>query len=415
MLFWITCALLTAAVTVMTLRPILSRRPIEPGAMSAEADLRVYKDQLSEVERDVARGLLTGQEAESARLEVSRRILSVDGTDEMAEPKQRSTFAEIVFYLSAAIVVISSLGLYLAYGSPGYRNQPHAARANQPANQASVNELVARVEARLREAPNDGQGWDVLAPVYLKRGRNRDAAQAYRKAIELLGETRKRLRGLAEAVLASTNGIVAPEARMAFEKILAKEPNLIAPRFWLAVGKEQDGDHKGAATAYRALLKTNPQSPPLPPALRQLITERLAVVVGGGAPTSGAKPAPSVKASEAAKPGEGAKSGEGEASAPRAAPEAGKGPPPPSGMTQGMSAKQRAEMIEQMVSGLAERLVENGGTEQEWQRLMRAYNVLGRSEKALAALAQAKTQFAGDAAAVTRLDAFAKALGIETK
>lgn len=366
---------------MVTLRPLLRQSSdLADGESSQSADLRVYKEQLEEVDRDVSRGLLTGDEAKAARIEVSRRLLAADEADTERSEVGSARSVGVVFYAVSGFVVLSSLGFYLAYGSPGYSNRPHAVRASIPAKKAGVGELIARVEARLRTKPDDGQGWDVLAPVYLKQGRNRDAVRAYQKSIELLGENAKRLQGLSEAILAATNGAVVPAARKALRKLLALQPNLIAPRFWLAVAKEQDGDKKAAADAYRALLKPPEGKPPLPPQLQQLINERLAAVSGGAGSSVNQ--------------------------------DAGKGPSPPPEMVQGMSAEQRNQMINQMVTGLAERLNNGGGTEQEWQRLIRAYAVLGRKQEAVSALKKAKLQFAKDAEALGRLDAFAKTLGV---
>lgn len=385
MLFWLLCALLTVAVTIVTLRPVMSRTP-ESTTLNDNPDLQVYKQQLAEVDRDIARGILSENEAEAARVEISRRILAAAPDSNAPVDDDRTAdpfYSGMVFYLVAAVIATSSLGLYLMQGSPGYQGQPFAKRASKPVRGAPVNELIARVEARLREAPDDGRGWDVVAPFYLNQQRHQDAIRAYSRAIELLGENRARLRGLAEAHLAASNGIVGDQVRRAYRKILAKEPELIAPRFWLAVGLEQDGDRAAAKAAYEALLKTTsgPTRVQLPPALRQLISERLAAVSGSKSPA-------------------------------KRLPETGKGPALPPGAAAGLAPKEQSAMIEQMVSGLAERLNANGGTEQEWQRLMRAYTVLGRPKPAMAALAKAKQQYASDPVVTNKLDAFARSLGL---
>lgn len=398
MLFWLICALITAAVTWFTLRPVIVRAAITHE--SHNPDLLVYKDQLSELDRDAAGGLLTPDEAEAARIEVSRRILAADEGHRSHAPATTTTpgiFSQLVFYLSAAVIVTGAAGLYLVNGSPGYGSRPFAIRAEKSPSGAPVGELIARVEARLREVPGDGRGWDVLAPVYLKQQRHQDAIRAYSRAIELLGENRARLRGLAEAHLAQSNGIVGPEVRKAYEKILAKEPELIAPRFWLAVGLEQDGDAEGAAAAYQALLKgvsgnDAASSRRLPPALAQLIRARLASIKGNS-PTQPLAP----------KKQDDAGSGS----------EVGKGPPPPAGVASGMSSDQRQAMIEQMVSGLATRLQNSGGSAEEWQRLIRAYWVMGRRPQATAALEKARATFADDAEVGGQLTALAEELGMK--
>ena len=389
MLFWLICALLTVAVTVMALRPLLSGRR-DASTRDSEHDLQVYKDQLDEVDRELDRGVIAQEEAEAARIEISRRILSASeavagAAGDVTSPKRRS----FAFSLAASFVVIGSLAIYLIVGSPGYPGRPFAMRASTPANMASVSDLIARVEARLREVPNDGQGWEVLAPVYAKQGRHADAIRAYARAIELLGENRARLRGLAEAHLALNNGIVGSEARDAFRKILAKEPELVAPRFWLAVGLEQDGKREAARAAYEKLLvdaKAQAAKGEIPPRVARIIEERLAAVGGEAAtaPSGGGEPeqTPAASVDEA-----------------RAA-------------IATLPEEERNRMIDNMVAGLAERLESEGGKRGEWERLIRSYWVLGRKKAARDALEAARRQFTEDATELAALDSFARNLGV---
>jgi cytochrome c-type biogenesis protein CcmH len=258
---------------------------------------------------------------------------------------------------------------------------------------ASVADLIARVEARLREVPDDGQGWEVLAPVYAKQGRHADAIRAYARAIELLGENRARLRGLAEAHLALNNGIVGSEARYAFRKILAKEPELVAPRFWLAVGLEQDGKREAAKAAYAKLLvdaKAQAAKGEIPPRVVGIIEERLAAAGGtvATAPSGGAEGEQAPAANNAADDDEA-----------RAA-------------IAKLPEEERARMIENMVTGLAERLESEGGKRGEWERLIRSYWVLGRKKAARDALEAARRHFTEDATELAALDTFARNLGV---
>ena len=388
MLFWLICALLTVAVTILALRPLLTGRG-NATARDSEHDLQVYKDQLEEIDRELERGVVGKDEAEAARIEISRRILAAsEASASTGEGATSPTGRSLAFSATAAFVVVGSLGVYLIVGSPGYPGRPYAERAATPANKAPVADLVARVEARLREAPDDGQGWEVLAPVYAKQGRHADAIRAYARAIELLGENRDRLRGLAESHLAFNNGTVSSEARDAFRKILAKEPDLVAPRFWLAVGLEQDGKREAAKAAYTVLLKdarAQIAKGEIPPRVAKIIEERLAAV-GGAVPTersiaAGAEQAPS---------------GDDDTRAAIAK----------------LPEQERARMIENMVAGLAERLESEGGKRSEWERLIRSYWVLGRKKAAEEALAAARRQFAGSATERDALDTFARNLGV---
>ncbi|HXF53215.1 MAG TPA: c-type cytochrome biogenesis protein CcmI, partial [Hyphomicrobiaceae bacterium] len=202
MLFWILCAVLTAGVIFALARPLVTERT---GAGESDPDLEVYRDQLGEIDRDMARGLLSGTEAEAARIEVARRMLAAAEraqaqTAEPAPARYRS--AQIALYGIAAGIPIAALSFYLALGSPGLPGAPAGERlAGADAAAAKVEALVAEVEARLRESPGDGRGWDVIAPVYMHLGRYRDAANAYARAIDLEGETAVRLLGFGEATV----------------------------------------------------------------------------------------------------------------------------------------------------------------------------------------------------------------------
>ena len=158
-----------------------------------------------------------------------------------------------MIYAAAALPVVG-IALYLAVGSPLLPSRPYAARIDMPVEQATAADLVARVEAHLREHPEDGRGWDVLAPVYLRMGDFTQAADAFQKAARLLGESDRRLAGYARSLVMLQNGIVNEPARQAYQRLLALQPDSIEPKVWLAIAREQDGDLKGAQAEYQALL-----------------------------------------------------------------------------------------------------------------------------------------------------------------
>ena len=340
MLFWFVCAVMTAAVVYAVTRPLLARRADTraPGA----ADLEVYRDQLKEIEADRARGLLGVAEAEAARIEISRRLLAC--ADAEHRPGARSApqgATRITLVAATAGVPLAALALYLAFGSPGLPDQPHSQRASRELEKTSVAELVAKVEARLRERPEDGQGWDVIAPVYLGQGRYQEAALAFGKAIRLLGESTKRLAGFAEATVLANDGIVTEDARQAYEKILRLEPGRVEPRFWLALAKEQDGDLAQAEQEYQRLLAEAPAEASWRGAVEDRLKTVRARLAAGHAPKAPGPTAEDVNAADK------------------------------------LSAEARARMIHQMVEGLAARLKANGKDLAGWQRLLRAYAMLG--------------------------------------
>ena len=372
MILWIGFAVLAAAVVWAVTRPLLA--PAAADAAGNDSALAVYRDQLSEIETERAQGLLGGAEADGARIELARRLI------QRAEEKDRggakhvaaSRARQVVTYAAAALPVVG-IALYLAVGSPQLPSRPYAARLDTPVDQATASDLVARVEAHLRQHPEDGRGWDVLAPVYLRMGDFTQAADAFQKAARLLGESDKRLAGYARALIMLQNGIVNEPARQAYERLLALQPDSIEPKVWLAIAREQDGDLKGAEADYRTLL-VGAEEP-----WKGLLASRLQAA----SEKLGAPAAPSMRA-----------------------PEATAGYPP------GKSPAERDEFIRKMVEGLAARLKENGKDLEGWMRLVRSYMVLGRREDAVTALSTARGQFSGDANSLAELNVLAESLGL---
>jgi cytochrome c-type biogenesis protein CcmH len=200
------------------------------------------------------------------------------------------------------------------------------------------------------------------------------AADAFQRAARLLGESPKRLAGYARALIMVQNGVVSEPARQAYERLRALEPQSVEPQVWLAIGREQDGDLKGAEAEYRRLLPTAEEPwTGLLKARLQAVSEKL-----GAPPAAPSAPLPDATA----------------------------GSPP------GKSPAERDAFIQKMVDGLAARLKENGNDLEGWMRLVRSYMVLGRREDAVAALSSARGQFSGDQNSLAELNVLAESLGL---
>jgi cytochrome c-type biogenesis protein CcmH len=387
-LLWLILACLTAFVLYILLRPLLGARGRDDAREAFDA--AVYRDQLGEIDADRARGLIGESEAEAARIEIARRLLQADGKEHAAAPEQtRARTARAATIVVATLVPLLALGLYLLYGSPRLPDQPLEARLEDPANSQNLGALIARVEARLRQHPEEGEGWDVIAPVYLGAQRYQDAADAYGEAIRLLGPTAKRLSGQGQALVLANNGVVSDEAKSVLMRAIGLDPTLIEPRILLAIAKEQDGDFKGAIADWRGLLDKAPADAPW----RQMVEQRIA---GDEAHLAG-KPVVDQPVAGEAPPARGG----GPSAADVAA-------------AQNMNPADRQAMIEQMVQRLAARLDQDGSDLGGWLKLVKAYSVLDRKDDALKALARAKSQFTGNAQALQQLDQLAAELGLKS-
>lgn len=389
MVLWPVLIVMTGLVVIVIAWPLFRQSSANAALDPADAgQLNVYKDQLAEIDRELARGVIGNAEADAARIELSRRMLAlasritVEPIGSVARKRQaRSNLNTLKGCVVAAIPLIA-IGLYLAYGEPGLPGASNEAKQTAQSRTTvpsapDVGALIAQVEARLREAPDDGRGWDVIAPVYLRDQRFAEARTAFARAIELLGETSKRLLGLAESSIRASNGRVTDEARAAFEKVLKLEPSRIEPRLWLAVGREQKGELKEAADEYRALLAQAPADAPW----RATVIERLAALSTDRASTTSGPPARGPTAEDAS-------------------------------AAAAMPPEQRQQMIAGMVDSLHARLKANGRDPAGWQRLLRAYAVLGDVPKAKAALSEARTALAEDQTALSSINALAIEIGL---
>jgi cytochrome c-type biogenesis protein CcmH len=373
MILWIVFAFMTAAAIFAGCWPLVRRSHKSVGG----SDLLVYKDQLHEIDRDRAGGLIGESEAEAARLEISRRILAAASAPTANAPSAEDGLRPVKRRRTAivAAVILFSVGapgLYVALGSPNVPGEPAFARVQPPQGEQSIAGLVSQVEARLAHNPNDGTGWEVIAPVYLRLGRFDDAVHARKQSLLLNGETATRQADLGEAEAAAADGIVTADARTAFERATALDPHEPKARYFLGLAAEQDGRARDAASIWRALLADAPSGAQWVGFVRAALAR-----VTGDAPAN-AGPTASDIATAA-----------------------------------NMSDQARREMIGSMVARLADRLRNNGADVEGWLRLVRAYVVLGDRDKARSAAADAKRALADHPQDVRRIDELVKGLGLE--
>ena len=265
--------------------------------------------------------------------------------------------------VALSAVPLLALAVYGAYGAPHLPAQPLSARLDDDPQRLDLAAAVSRVEAHLAQNPEDGRGWEVIAPVYLRAGRIEDAVKAYAKVVQYLGESGPRLAALGEAMVIGGNGVVSAEARTVFERALKADGGQMTARLFLALALEQDGALEAARSRYAEILAASPPGAPWAEGVRQ----RMARLPGGEAAAGVA-----------------------------ALPDA-----------------DRQATIRGMVEGLAARLETQGGSLDEWQRLIRSYTVLGDPDRASATLAKARTALARDPSAAERLDALARDLGVK--
>jgi cytochrome c-type biogenesis protein CcmH len=354
---------LTSLALAMLLAPLIFRRH-SPASRDAY-NLAVYRDQLAEIERDLARGVLAESEAEAARAEIARRILALKPADDETPAGANPRAVAIVVIL---LLPIAAWTLYWQLGSPSLPDQPFAARttgippvAANPAH-IDMDEAVARLGVHLKEHPEDLTGWLLSARTSLGLGRYQEAAEAYRHAADLSGHRADIAGDWGEAQVLAAGGTVTPAAKEAFAAGLADPETAPRSRYYLALAQMQEGEVKSALDAWVALAAEAPADAEWLALVHRRIAEAASALgidpatltgaTGGGAP-------PDAAVAAAAK------------------------------ATANASAEERQAMILAMVGKLASRLESQPDDVEGWARLGRSYMVLNQPDKAKEAYARA--------------------------
>jgi cytochrome c-type biogenesis protein CcmH len=413
MTLWIILTALTALAAAWLTIPLVRRHEARVDARAAT--IAVLKDQLADIDVQLAAGAIQPGEAEGLRNEIRRRLLAAGHIPaELDSTMGQKALSGLALGL-AAMVAVAGAAMYASMGQPELAGAaapagaPAAASAAAPvpdaAAQGEVNQLVAGLEQKMQANPNDPEGWRMLGWSYFQTGRYGDAAKAYARAIALKPDGEGYQSAYGEALVQEAGGQITPAAAAAFEKAAAQDGADARARYFLAVRKAEQGDRKGAIEDMLRLVADSPADAPWRAVIQQTaqaagidIAARLAATkpVGNAAVPGLPPPVAAAAAANAAAP-------------------AGVMPSPSREQVQAaqaMNPADRQQMIRGMVEGLAEKLKANPKDEGGWLRLMRARQVLGDAAAAKTARDQALAAFAGDAAAQGRIRAAAAEMGL---
>jgi cytochrome c-type biogenesis protein CcmH len=404
---WMILTAMAAVALVLILRPLLRRQ--ENGPSRAEYDTRIYKDQLTELERDTARGVITEDAAKAARTEIARRLIAADeeakATIRGTSPTSGKTMAAIVGVTIPAL----ALGIYAVTGSPHLPAQPGAelqakakalAGSKTAATAPDLNTIVAQLAARLKQRPDDLEGWRLYARSLVGMRRFADAVAAYQRATTLAPKDADLWSQLAEAQITAAGGSVTPAARQTLEKSLSVDPTEPRARYYVGLAARQAGAIKQALKIWLDLEADSAPNAPW----RKLLGERIgktakdngisanALATMRKSAGTGQSPAPIVKtqvAENSQQPGPTADDVKA---------------------AQQMSAEDRLTMIRGMVGRLADKMKDDPKNADGWLRLARSYGVLNEPTKSRDAYAKAAALKPKDLSVLTSYaDAIAKA------
>jgi cytochrome c-type biogenesis protein CcmH len=357
-------AILAFAAVLPILLPLL--RPARPVAERANYDQAVYRDQLAELDRDIGRGLLTPAEAETARLEIQRRLLAAD-----RQPPARTRLGRSPALAGGLLVFVAGGGLatYLWLGQPGLPDIPYASRKAELAQedtQLPMRQAAAQLAEKLKQNPNDAGGWVLYGRSLALLGDWAKAEDAYNHA-ESLGRTGPDIQAArAEMLVMQAGGTVTPAAEAAFAALLKSYPGSPVAQYYLAIAKLQAGEPRQAIDGLQRLLAEVPNDSPMRAQIGQAVAQ---AAQQAGIPT------PKLAEGPAAAPAPGAAAMANAAT---------------------MTNDQRDAMIRGMVAKLAAEQRTNPTNLDGWLRLGQAYAVLREPDKAADAYEQAAALKPGD-------------------
>ena len=328
-----------------------------------QQETSLYKSRIAEIDLDEQLGRLASEEADEIKLLESRRLLENSKAREASGKSFGLKSQRIVLVVSALFVFVFAVLFYLqtASFSPPL---PLSAASDAPGKQSFM-KLLRSAEARLAQNPDDSRGWKVLAPVYMSLGQTEKGIAAFRKALSLSGPDPELMTALGEALVVKNSGIVDNEALQLFNEAIQLDPDNDLARYYGGLFEAQNGRSERAIVTWNSILERNADDQEWSRFLR----ERIA----GLENVKTLAPTPELDEETIEAMNE-------------------------------LEQSEQAEMINQMVASLAQRLEENPDDQIGWERLIRSYIVLGRKSDTLEAIKKAKEQFPESTEFLSKLD-----------
>ncbi len=391
-IFGLICTALAVLAIATVLAPLWRGRATDAaGGSGTDTDIDIYRDQLAEVDRDLARGVLDMTEAERTRVEISRRLLHADTNTRSATIGAPRGANRVVIILLAAAIFLGAGALYWQLGAPGYGDYPRAQRIaasderreNRPSQQdaekanpetdaisqadAGTREILQALRGAAFERPDEVQAWAYLAQIEASVGNMQRAARAQETTIALLGDTAVETDfvRLLDFLVIGAQGYVSPEVEAIAVSLLQSDPDNTAAQYYAGLLYAQNDRPDRAFGFWRRVVEDGDQD--------TLYWDFAASRISDVAAQLGI---------DYALPDQRGPTADDLAAA------------------QDMSEQDRNAMIEGMVGQLADRLATEGGPPQDWARLISSLAVLGETETALIVLSEAEATFGGDIQAV---------------
>lgn len=286
-LFWLLCVVIGAGALFYVLRPLLKARK-DPLVSRREANIAIYRDHMRELDADFASGTLSKADYERSKLELEARLLDDVSATEAATVPSHGRRAALAIGISVPLV---ALAIYYATGNLSGIH-PHTGTPDA----AQVDEMVGRLAAKLRENPDDAEGWKLLGRSYTVMGRFPDAVAAFAKALERSPRDAQLLADFADVLAMTRDRKLDGEPEKLVERALQIDPkNLKALALSGTAAYERKDYARAAATWSRMLPLVPPDSEDARIIAENVAEARKLAGIGGGTSKSLAKAHPGVR------------------------------------------------------------------------------------------------------------------------
>jgi len=311
--FWIIGGALVLAGMLFVALPLLRRAPERDEATADRLNLSIRKDQLAELERDLESGVLSPEQFEQGRLEIERGLLAEARAEAVPAPPRVTRGSRWAALVAGLLVPLVAVSLYAKLGTrdamaplpEGGPELAHEITAGQ------LGAMVQRLADRLKDNPQDPDGWAMLGRSYAVLHRYQDAAMAYSRAYDLLGDNPDILADYGEAISMANQGEFTPQSKRLIERAVQIDPTH-RKALWLAgtIAFEEE-DYPKALSMWQQLLPLFPAGSEMAQTMQANIAEVQDILArqkggvetaqAGSAPASGG-PAPAASGAAQAAP-----------------------------------------------------------------------------------------------------------------
>jgi len=282
-----------------------------------QTNISITREKLADLDTQLSLGDITQEQYSKARDEIEFALLDDTETTDNSSRELPANYKRNIFVLLTTIPFVA-FGLYQYWGQPDAITgsaptastqgaNPHAnqtssgqtppaqtAQGQKPQHAGSMEEALAKLEAKLKQNPNNPNGWYILARTYMVQKQYVKAATAFRTLNSMVANQPEILLGLADALTMSRNGDMKGEPFELAKQALKLQPNNTTALWLTGLGYQDNGDLKSAVAMWKKLLPLlteDPQSAHEVKALIEQANSQLGITETITLPTASPAPA----------------------------------------------------------------------------------------------------------------------------